>query len=74
MASFWDRARSAAFEAGQLDIGTFNPIPMPDIARLTPCGARCFLVGESLLKHKDAEAAVARLGRYPTTTTPRAKA
>jgi peptide/nickel transport system substrate-binding protein len=28
-------SRSAAFEAGQLDIGTFNPIPMPDIARLT---------------------------------------
>jgi peptide/nickel transport system substrate-binding protein len=28
-------SRSAAFEAGQLDIGTFNPVPMPDIARLT---------------------------------------
>jgi peptide/nickel transport system substrate-binding protein len=28
-------SRSAAFEAGQLDIGTFNPIPAPDIARLT---------------------------------------
>jgi peptide/nickel transport system substrate-binding protein len=27
-------SRSAAFEAGQLDIGTFNPIPIPDIARL----------------------------------------
>ncbi len=31
-------SRSAAFEAGQLDIGTFNPIPMPDIARLTQGG------------------------------------
>lgn len=28
-------SRSAAFEAGQLDVGTFNPIPAPDIARLT---------------------------------------
>jgi peptide/nickel transport system substrate-binding protein len=28
-------SRSAAFEAGQLDIGTFNPIPAPDIDRLT---------------------------------------
>jgi peptide/nickel transport system substrate-binding protein len=31
-------SRSAAFEAGQLDIGTFNPIPMPDIPRLTSGG------------------------------------
>jgi peptide/nickel transport system substrate-binding protein len=31
-------SRSAAFEAGQLDIGTFNPIPIPDIARLTKEG------------------------------------
>ena len=31
-------SRSAAFEAGQLDIGTFNPIPMPEIARLTAGG------------------------------------
>lgn len=31
-------SRSAAFEAGQLDIATFNPIPMPDIARLTAGG------------------------------------
>jgi peptide/nickel transport system substrate-binding protein len=31
-------SRSAAFEAGQLDIGTFNPIPMPDIPRLTAGG------------------------------------
>ena len=31
-------SRSAAFEAGQLDIGTFNPIPMPDIRRLTAAG------------------------------------
>jgi peptide/nickel transport system substrate-binding protein len=31
-------SRSAAFEAGQLDIGTFNPIPMPDIARLIQGG------------------------------------
>ncbi len=31
-------SRSAAFEAGQLDIGTFNPIPMPDIPRLTGGG------------------------------------
>jgi peptide/nickel transport system substrate-binding protein len=28
-------SRSAAFEAGQLDIGVFNPIPIPDIPRLT---------------------------------------
>ena len=28
-------SRSAAFEAGQLDIGVFNPIPAPDIPRLT---------------------------------------
>ena len=28
-------SRSAAFEAGQLDVGVFNPIPAPDIARLT---------------------------------------
>lgn len=28
-------SRSAAFEAGQLDIGIFNPIPPPDIPRLT---------------------------------------
>lgn len=28
-------SRSAAFEAGQLDIATFNPIPAPDIPRLT---------------------------------------
>lgn len=27
-------SRSAAFEAGQLDIGCFNPIPAPDIKRL----------------------------------------
>ncbi|WP_029002542.1 ABC transporter substrate-binding protein [Azorhizobium doebereinerae] len=27
-------SRSAAFEAGQLDIGCFNPIPVPDIKRL----------------------------------------
>jgi peptide/nickel transport system substrate-binding protein len=31
-------SRSAAFEAGQLDIGVFNPIPMPEIARLTAGG------------------------------------
>lgn len=31
-------SRSAAFEAGQLDIGTFNPIPYPEIARLTAGG------------------------------------
>lgn len=31
-------SRSAAFEANQLDIGTFNPIPMPDIPRLTGSG------------------------------------
>lgn len=31
-------SRSAAFEAGQLDIGTFNPIPAPDITRLTSSG------------------------------------
>jgi len=31
-------SRSAAFEAGQLDIGTFNPIPIPDVARLTTGG------------------------------------
>jgi peptide/nickel transport system substrate-binding protein len=31
-------SRSAAFEAGQLDIGIFNPIPMPEIARLTAGG------------------------------------
>jgi peptide/nickel transport system substrate-binding protein len=31
-------SRSAAFEAGQLDIGTFNPIPAPDIDRLTKTG------------------------------------
>jgi peptide/nickel transport system substrate-binding protein len=31
-------SRSAAFEAGQLDIGIFNPIPMPDIDRLTKGG------------------------------------
>jgi peptide/nickel transport system substrate-binding protein len=31
-------SRSAAFEAGQLDIGTFNPIPIPDVARLTKDG------------------------------------
>jgi peptide/nickel transport system substrate-binding protein len=31
-------SRSAAFEAGQLDIGTFNPIPIPDIARLAKGG------------------------------------
>jgi peptide/nickel transport system substrate-binding protein len=31
-------SRSAAFEAGQLDIGIFNPIPAPDIARLTGTG------------------------------------
>jgi peptide/nickel transport system substrate-binding protein len=31
-------SRSAAFEANQLDIGTFNPIPMPDIPRLTAGG------------------------------------
>ena len=31
-------SRSAAFEAGQLDIGTFNPIPIPDIVRLTKGG------------------------------------
>jgi peptide/nickel transport system substrate-binding protein len=31
-------SRSAAFEAGQLDIAVFNPIPMPDIARLTAGG------------------------------------
>lgn len=28
-------SRSAALEAGQLDIGVFNPIPAPDIKRLT---------------------------------------
>jgi peptide/nickel transport system substrate-binding protein len=28
-------SRSAAFEAGQLDLATFNPIPAPDIPRLT---------------------------------------
>jgi peptide/nickel transport system substrate-binding protein len=28
-------SRSAALEAGQLDIGCFNPIPAPEIARLT---------------------------------------
>ena len=28
-------SRSAAFEAGQLDVGVFNPIPAPDIKRLT---------------------------------------
>lgn len=31
-------SRSAAFEAGQLDIGIFNPIPAPDIPRLTSSG------------------------------------
>jgi peptide/nickel transport system substrate-binding protein len=31
-------SRSAAFEAGQLDIGTFNPIPIPDVARLAKTG------------------------------------
>jgi peptide/nickel transport system substrate-binding protein len=31
-------SRSAAFEAGQLDIGVFNPIPIPDIARLAKAG------------------------------------
>jgi peptide/nickel transport system substrate-binding protein len=31
-------SRSAAFEAGQLDIATFNPVPMPDIPRLTAAG------------------------------------
>jgi peptide/nickel transport system substrate-binding protein len=31
-------SRSAAFEAGQLDIGTFNPVPIPDIVRLTKAG------------------------------------
>jgi peptide/nickel transport system substrate-binding protein len=31
-------SRSAAFEAGQLDIATFNPVPMPDIPRLTGTG------------------------------------
>jgi peptide/nickel transport system substrate-binding protein len=31
-------SRSAAFEAGQLDIGCFNPIPAPDIKRLTSTG------------------------------------
>lgn len=31
-------SRSAALESGQLDIGVFNPIPMPDIPRLTKAG------------------------------------
>jgi peptide/nickel transport system substrate-binding protein len=31
-------SRSAAFEANQLDIATFNPVPMPDIPRLTSGG------------------------------------
>lgn len=31
-------ARSAAFEAGQLDIGIFNPTPAPDIKRLSDTG------------------------------------
>lgn len=31
-------SRSAALEAGQLDIGCFNPIPAPDIKRLTSSG------------------------------------
>jgi peptide/nickel transport system substrate-binding protein len=31
-------SRSAAFEANQLDLGIFNPVPMPDIARLTAGG------------------------------------
>ena len=31
-------SRSAAFEAGQLDIGMFNPVPAPDIKRLTGTG------------------------------------
>ena len=31
-------SRAAAFEAGQLDIGTFNPVPAPDIKRLTSTG------------------------------------
>jgi peptide/nickel transport system substrate-binding protein len=31
-------SRSAAFESGELDVGTFNPIPMPDIPRLTSGG------------------------------------
>ncbi|MDF3810643.1 ABC transporter substrate-binding protein [Rhodopseudomonas sp. BAL398] len=31
-------SRSAAFEAGQLDIATFNPIPPPEITRLTAGG------------------------------------
>jgi peptide/nickel transport system substrate-binding protein len=31
-------SRSAAFEAGQLDIAPFNPVPAPDIPRLTAGG------------------------------------
>ncbi|WP_024507245.1 ABC transporter substrate-binding protein [Bradyrhizobium sp. ARR65] len=31
-------SRSAAFEANQLDIGVFNPVPMPDVPRLTSGG------------------------------------
>lgn len=31
-------SRAAAFEAGQLDIATFNPVPAPDIPRLTKSG------------------------------------
>lgn len=31
-------SRSAAFEAGQLDIGVFNPIPAPDVKRLVDTG------------------------------------
>ncbi|QCI66261.1 ABC transporter substrate-binding protein [Phreatobacter stygius] len=31
-------SRSAAFEAGQLDIGVFNPTPAPDIKRLDATG------------------------------------
>ena len=31
-------SRSAALEAGQLDIGVFNPVPAPDIKRLTSGG------------------------------------
>jgi indole-3-glycerol phosphate synthase len=32
-----------------------------DLVRLAPCGARAFLVGESLMRHEDVEAAIRAL-------------